>query len=106
MRRYVACFFLSSLMWVSLCGCGAVVRVQGALPLGVENVSGLVSGIQVTTIQNGTMIVTIVTFKETPGFTTTTFCGNLLSQFPVNSFAQVNFQPGQFCSTVVVIVIN
>jgi hypothetical protein len=106
MRRYVACFLLSSFVWMSLCGCGAVVHVQGALDSGVVSVSGVVSGVQVTAVPNGTVIVTIVILQQMMGFTTTTFCGNVVSQFPMNSFAQVNFRPGQPCSTIVVIVIN
>ena len=105
MRRYLACLLASSLLCASLCGCGAV-RIQGALNSGVVSVSGVISGVQVTTIPNGTMSVTIVTFQHVLGFTTTTFCGNFFSQFPMNAFAQVNFQPGQFCSTIVIIFIN
>jgi len=107
MRRLVACFLLSSLVCGSVCGCGAV-RIQGVLGPGVETVSGFVSGVQLITVgSNGTLIeVTVVTLQQTLGFTTTNFCGNVVAQFPMNSFAQVNFNPGQPCSTVVVIEIE
>jgi hypothetical protein len=107
-RRLVACFLISSLVCGFVCGCGAV-RIQGVLSPDVVIVSGVVSGVQVTTVSggNGTLIVvTFVTFQQTLGFTTTNFCGNVSAQFPMNSFAQVNFKPGQFCSTIVVIVIG
>ena len=107
MRRLVACFLLSSLVSASVCGCGAV-RIEGVLGSGVETVSGFVSGVQLITVaSNGTEIqVTVVTLQQTLGFTTTNFCGNVGAQFPMNSFAQVSFNPGQPCSTIVVIEIE
>ena len=107
MRRLVACFLLSSLVCTIVCGCGAV-RIQGALGPGVETVSGFVSGVQVIAIgSNGTTVqVTVVTLQQTLGFTTTNFCGNVVAQFPMNSFAQVSFNPGQPCSTIVAIEIQ
>jgi len=108
MRRLMACFLLSSLVCTVLCGCGAV-RIQGVLNSDVVTVSGFVSGIQLVTVAgaNGTLIqVTVVTLQQTLGFTTTNFCGDVGARFPMNSFAQVSFQPGQPCSTIVVIVIN
>ena len=108
MRRLLACFLLSSLVCTILCGCGAV-RIQGFLNSDVVAVSGFVSSVQLITVAgpNGTLIeVTVVTLQQTLGFTTTNFCGNLGAQFPMNSFAQVSFKPGQPCSTIVVIVIN
>jgi hypothetical protein len=107
MRRLVACFLLSSLAGSVLCGCGAL-RIEGFVGPGVETVSGFVSSVQLITVRsNGTPIeVTVVTLQQTLGFTTTNFCGNVVAQFPMNSFAQVSFQPGQPCSTIVMIVIN
>ena len=108
MRRLVACFLLSSLVGTVLCGCGAV-RIQGVLNSDVVNVSGFVSGVQVITVAgtNRTLIeVTVVTLQQTLGFTTTKFCGNVGAQFPMNSFLQVSFQPGQPRSTIVEIVIK
>jgi len=107
MRRLVACFLLSSLVGSGLCGCGAV-RIQGVLGPGAETVSGFVSGVQLIMVgSNGTLIeVTVVTLQQTLGFTTTNFCGNVVPQFPLNSFAQVSFKPGHPCSAIVVIVIN
>ena len=107
MRRLVACFLLCSLVCASVCGCGAL-RIQGVLAPGVETVSGFVSGVQLITVaSNATTIqVTVVTLQQTLGFTTMNFCGNVVAQFPMNSFVQVSFNPGQPCSTIVVIEIN
>jgi hypothetical protein len=107
-RSLVACLLLSSIVCTALCGCGAV-RIQGVLNGDVTSVSGFVSGVQLITVAgaNGTFIeITVVTLQQTLGFTTTNFCGNVGGQFPMNSFAQVNFKPGQPCSTIVVIVIS
>ena len=104
----VACFLLSSVVCTALCGCGAV-RIQGVLNDDVVSVSGFVSSVQFITVAgaNGTSIeVTVVTLQQTLGFTTTNFCGNVGCQFPMNSFAEVNFKPGQPCSTIVEIVIS
>lgn len=107
-RRLVACFLLAGLLCTILSGCGAV-HVQGALDSDAVSVSGFVSSVQIITVQgaNGTVIsVTVVTLQQTMGFTTTNFCGNVGPQFPMHSFAQVSFKPGQPCSTIVVIVIG
>jgi hypothetical protein len=108
MRRSVACFLLSSLVCTVLCGCGAV-RIEAFWGPDVLTVSGSVSGAQVITVPgaNGTLIeVTVVTLQQTLGFTTTNLCGNVVARFPMNSFAQVSFKPGQPCSTIVVITIT
>jgi hypothetical protein len=108
MRRLVASVLLSSLLCTTLCGCGAI-RIQGFFGTDFATVSGFVSGVQVTTVPGagGTVVVvTIVIFQQTLGFITTNFCGNSATQFPMNSFAQVSFKPGQPCSTIVAIVIT
>lgn len=104
----MACFLLSCLVSTALCGCGAV-RIAAFFNPNAASVSGFVSGVQITSLPgaNGTLIVvTIVTFQQTLGFTTANFCGNVGTQFPKNSFVQVTFNPGQPCSTVVAIVIT
>ncbi len=108
MRRIVAGLLLSALLVTCLCGCGSI-TIAGAVGPGVVVVSGFVSGVQTTTVPgtNGTFIqVTIVTLQQTLGFTSNTFCGNVGIQFPMNSFARVNFQPGTPCATIVVVVIS
>ena len=106
-RCLLACLLLSSLVCGGVCGCG-VVRIQGVLGAGAEAVSGFVSSVQLISVgSNGTTIeVTVVTLQQTLGFTTTDFCGNVVTQFPMKSFVQVSFTPGQPCSTIVVIEIE
>jgi hypothetical protein len=48
--------------------------------------------------------VTVVTFLLSGTATTQTFCGNFVSQFPVNTMVRVNFSPGTPCATVQLIV--
>jgi hypothetical protein len=101
MRRLLAVL----LIW--LVGCGGVV-FQGALGPAdtILTTSGIVSVVQLSTvINNGTFIsVTVVTFLLSGTATTQTFCGNFVSQFPVNTIVTVNFSPGTPCSTVQLIV--
>jgi hypothetical protein len=33
-----------------------------------------------------------------------TFCGDQRSQFPMNTFLQANFTPGQPCSNLIIVV--
>ncbi len=107
MRRLVACFVLSSLLAASLSGCGDVI-FRGTLNSDFSSVSGTISQVTLTTLpQNGTtIVVTIVIFEEVLGFSTVNFCGDAQLRFPMNSFAEVNFQPGQPCSTVIAIFIS
>jgi hypothetical protein len=107
-RRWVACFLISGFVTTIVGGCGAV-HIQGALDSDIASVSGFVSGVQIIAVPgaNGTVtLVTVVTLQQTMGFTTTNFCGNVGTQFPMHSFAQVSFNPGQPCSTITVIVIS
>ncbi len=109
MRRLMACFLLSSLVGTALCGCGAV-RIAGFFNIGAaESVAGFVSGVQITNIpgpRSTLIVVTIVTFQQTLGFITQNFCGDFGTQFPKNSFAQVSFNPGQPCASIVAIIIT
>ncbi len=107
MRRLVACFVLFSLFCGILSGCGGV-TVYGVINPGVATVSGTVCSITLTTLpqNNTTVLVTIVTFEKVLGFSTVNFCGDVRSRFPMNTFTQVNFQPGQPCSSIIVIVIS
>ena len=108
MRRLMACFLLSGLVGAALCGCGAV-RIAGFFNTGAaESVAGFVSGVQITNIPGpgSTTVVTIVTFQQTLGFITQNFCGDFGTQFPKNSFAQVSFNPGQPCASIVAIIIT
>ena len=75
---------------------------------GQLSISGFVSMIQVTTA--GTELgpdsaVTVVTFiaqiPQAGPLGTLTFCGDVSSDFVLNTFATANFTQGQGCSTIV-----
>ena len=104
MRRLFAFTLL-----LALTGCDSI-QVRGAFDPGVQVVSGLVSTITVSTAIDGgtTITVTFLTLQQ-PGngtLTTSTFCGNHASQFPLGSLVQVNFTPGSACSTIIVIIVG
>src|SRR5690348_2713825 len=69
-------------------------------------VSGFVSVVQITTIVGAsgtTTLVTVVTFLQTGTASTINFCGNIGSQFVLNTFTTVDFTQGQPCATIVAI---
>jgi hypothetical protein len=81
---------------IGLTGCNGVVFFSaGFYPTNtLVTVSGIVSVIQITTIANtgGTAtLVTVVTFLQTGTASTIKFCGNIGSQFVLDTFATVNF---------------
>jgi hypothetical protein len=99
---------LSGLLGVSLLGCGTF-RVSGIFTNGAATISGVVTGRQLSSVagSGGVFIqVTVVTLQQPLGFTTSTFCGNFVSQFPMNSFVDVDFTRGDACSTIVNIVVR
>ena len=64
--------------------------------------SGTVSVVQLTVV-DGQTTVTAVTLVNQGFATTTNFCGNVVSQFPIDSFVHINFNSGNTCATVVAI---
>ena len=93
---------------ICLTGCNGVVFFSaGFHPTNtLVTVSGLVSVVQITTIISAggtTTLVTIVTFVQTGTASSINFCGNVGSQFVVNTFTTVDFTQGQPCATVVAI---
>ena len=104
MRRLVALSLL-----LALTGCDSI-HIGGAFNPDAQVVSGLVSTVTISTASDGGTIVTvtILTLQRSGSsdFTTTTFCGNHVSQFPLGSQVQVNFTPGSACSTIIVIIVG
>jgi hypothetical protein len=89
---------LLALLLVPLLSCGG-----GTFFVGVNTntgstvaVGGMVSFVQLTVV-NGNVNVTIVTLVTNGSTNSITFCGSNASQFPINSFMQVNFTPAQPC---------
>ena len=65
--------------------------------------AGTVSAVQLSL--NGDVQVTFVTFLQSGPPFTIGFCGNQTGLFPLTQTVRVNFNPGQVCATVVVVVI-
>ena len=105
MTRLLSLIFAGSFLLSSI-GCGNVF-VRGAIRTG-STIQGSVSTVEIGSVLNGTggtVQVTFVTFLENGTSSTTGFCGDQTSLFPVNQTVMVNFNPGQPCATVITIVI-
>jgi hypothetical protein len=85
-------------------GCGNVF-VGGAINF--STISGFVSIVQLTTVIDGgnSVLVTFVTFLQQGTSTTMGFCGDQTSQFPLNQMVTTNFNPGQPCATLVLVIV-
>jgi hypothetical protein len=103
-KRLLSVLVVSAL-FLSLCGCGSQFFVRGALS--TTTVSGTVSVVQFSSIENGgtSLTVTLVTFLQGGTSNGVTFCGDQRGQFPMNRFVNATFTPGPLCGTVVQIVI-
>jgi len=82
-------------------GCGNVF-VRGAIQPG-STVQGSVSTVQLGTEE--TVQVTFVTLLQDGTSSTIGFCGDQSALFPLDQTVRVNFNPGQPCATVIVVVI-
>jgi hypothetical protein len=72
-----------------------------------SSVTGTVSFVEVNTIlSNGTSVqATSVTLMQNGGSTSVRFCGDQSSQFLLNQVVTTNFNPGQPCATLVVVIV-
>jgi hypothetical protein len=100
---------LSLLLVVSLlllCSSCGDIFVRGAINF--STMSGFVSIVHLTTVSdgNGSVQVTFVTFLQQGTSSTMGFCGDQTSQFPLNQMVTTNFNPGQPCATIIVVIIN
>jgi len=98
---------MAAVLLLSLLGCGGG-RFQGTFrPSPVFSVTGFVSLVELTTVPDSTIIVTIVTFL--PDFSPATsviFCGDLTQQLFLDDFATVNFTQGPTCATALAIFVD
>ena len=90
-----------------LTACEGVTKFSGAINVGTtpSTVAGAVSIVHLTVVSNGngtSVNVTVVTLVQ-PGMMSNTmdFCGNQVSQFPMNANVTVQFIPGTPCNNVV-----
>ena len=100
------CVFLLGLM-----GCNGVANFRTTSFQPTETtftVSGFVSSIQLTSVPaNGVFVdVTIVTFLHDGTSSSVTFCGDLVDEFFLDAFTEVDFLSGIPCATVLDVIVN
>ncbi len=103
--RYAALVTVLGLL-STLVGCGGAVSIFATTGrnTGFASTSGTVSIVQLSTGSGGT-VITVVTLLSGVNTQTMNFCGNVVSQFPLNTFVTVNFNQGTPCSTVVQVIV-
>ena len=86
-------------------GCGNVF-VRGAIETG-STIQGSVTVVQLGNTLNGmeTVQVTFVTLLQNATSSTIGFCGDQSVLFPLDQTVRVNFNPGQLCATVIIVII-
>jgi hypothetical protein len=83
------------------------VFISGAINPG-STMTGAVTFVQLGNVLNGsggTVQVTFVTFLQNGFSSTLGFCDDQRSRFAVDQTVRVNFNPGQPCATILVVVI-
>ena len=103
MKRLLSLLLVVSLLL--LCSSCGDIFVRGAINF--STMSGFVSIVHLTTVSdgNGSVLVTFVTFLQQGTSSTLGFCGDQTSQFPLNQMVTTNFNPGQPCATIIVVII-
>jgi len=94
--RYVFVLLLAVSILVSV-GCENTM-LSGALNR--SSFAGTVSIVRLSVSNNGTQF-TFVTLLNTMSSQDFNFCGNVVSQFPMNTPVQGSFTPGNTCGTIV-----
>ena len=100
MLRLVAVLLLVAM----LAGCSGVTSFSFFSNPGSARTSGVVSIVHFTVVSGpgGTFVnVTVVTLLQNGFSNTTDFCGDVRNQFPMNTFVNVSFNPGQPCGTII-----
>ncbi len=106
MKRLLSLILAASLAQVCA-GCGNIF-IRGAIQPGFSSITGSVSIVQLTVVtgDNGTTVqVTFVTFVQNGMLSTISFCGDQTSQFPLQQLLRTDFNPGQLCANIIVVVI-
>ncbi len=105
--RYAAlllAFVLIGSLSLPLSGCAGVTSF--GLHSDMHTVSGTISSVHVSMVSGdgGFIQVTFVTL-QTNGFPNQlAFCGDAAAQFPMNTSVTVNFNPGQNCNQIIVVI--
>lgn len=100
MRRCLAAS-LALAMIAACAGCG---DFRVAFRADLAQISGTVSVVHLTVVDNGdgtSITITAVTLLSGGTSTTQNFCGNVVPQFPANTWVTVQFTPGATCGTLV-----
>ena len=104
MQRFLAPVLIGFLLVMS--GCGNVF-IRGDINTG-ETMTGSVTFVQLGNVVNGTggtVQVTFVTFLQNGFSSTIGFCQNQTALFPLDQTVRVNFNPGEPCANLLVVVI-
>ncbi|MBZ5704920.1 MAG: hypothetical protein LAN63_06165 [Acidobacteriia bacterium] len=103
MKRLLSALLVVSLLL--LCSSCGNIFVRGAINF--STISGFVSVVHLTTVIDGnaSVVVTFVTFLQQGTSSTIGFCGDQTSQFPLSQMVTTNFNPGQPCATLIVVII-
>jgi hypothetical protein len=97
------------ILLIGLVGCNGISGFHTVEPTQtLFTVAGFVSSVTLTSVPaNGTFIdVTIVTFLHDGTASTVTFCGDLVDEFFLDEFTEVDFFSGVPCAEVVDVFIN
>ena len=105
MRSPVALLLIGSLTLV-LASCAGVTSF--AAKSDFPAVSGTVSSVHLSVVSDGatSIQVTIVTLQNNGFPNQFTFCGDHSGQFPMNTSVTVNFNPGQNCNQIIVVIVG
>jgi hypothetical protein len=104
-KRFLSPVLIGSLLIAST-GCGNIF-IRGALNTD-STMTGSVTFVQLGNVLNGnggTVPVTFVTFVQNGVSSTIGFCDDQRSLFPLDQGVRVNFNPGQPCATILIVVI-
>jgi hypothetical protein len=105
LTRFLSPILIVPLVLASI-GCGNVF-INGAINPG-STMTGSVTAVQLANALNGsgtTVQVTFVTFFQNGFSSTIGFCDDQTARFPLDQSLRVNFNPGQPCATIIVVII-
>lgn len=105
MRQVLAACLALALLGPCL-GCGNVFVAFVSNP---GEISGVVSTVHLSVVDDGSgtsITITVVTLINNGMSQTQSFCGNAVSQFPMNNFVVVSFRPGTPCGNIIAVHIS
>ena len=91
------------LLLLTTVACGDIF-VRGAI--NTQSASGLVSIVQFSAGPGTGVSITVITLTSNGMASTHSFCGDQRTRFPLNRDVRVNFTPGNFCDSVLTVVLG